>query len=73
MPSSIYGVPIYLAVALVSFVVVIVMGLVRGGWRQRAPTGGPVRMRARSMLQTVAAILGIVSFVMQDLQWLKIM
>jgi uncharacterized iron-regulated membrane protein len=73
MPSSIYGVPIYLAFAIVCFIVVVIAGLARGGWRQRTPEGGPVPMRGQGgMLQTIAAILGILSFVIQVLQWLKI-
>jgi hypothetical protein len=64
--------PIYLAVTIVCFLIVIALGVMRGGLRRR-PAGGPAPMRAQgNMLQTVSAILGIVSFFMQVLQWLNI-
>ena len=74
MPTSIYGVPIFLAVAVFFFAAAVVIGMMRGGWRHKVPEGGPVPMRSGGggMLQTLAAILGITSFVMQVLQWLKI-
>ena len=73
MPSSIFGVPIYLAFGIVCFIVVFITGLAGAGWRQRTPEGGPVPMLGQGgMLQTIAAILGILSFVIQVLQWLKI-
>jgi hypothetical protein len=75
MPSAFYGVPSFLAITIACFAVVVVIGLARGGWGRRGSTGAPVPRSAQgnNMLQTIAAILGIVSFVIQILQWLKIM
>jgi hypothetical protein len=71
VPSTLYGVPLYLGLAILFFVLVLVIGLIRGrahrGTAPRAARGG-----LGSTLQLISAILGILSFVMQVLQWLKI-
>jgi hypothetical protein len=71
MPSTLYGVPLYLGLAILFFVLVFAIGLVRGrshkGTVPRAASGG-----IGSTLQLISAVLGILSFLMQVLQWLKI-
>lgn len=71
MPSSLFGLPLYLALAIVFFALVVLIGLARGrsagGAAPRAERGG-----FGSTLQMISAVLGILSFVMQVLQWLKI-
>jgi hypothetical protein len=70
MPSTLYGVPLYLGLAILFFVLVFAIGLIRGrshGTAPRAASGG-----LGSTLQLISAVLGILSFAMQVLQWLKI-
>ena len=71
MPSTLYGVPLYLGLAILFFVLVLVIGLIRGrshrGTAPRAASGG-----FGGTLQLISAVLGILSFLMQVLQWLKI-
>lgn len=71
MPDSLFGVPLYLGLALLFFALVILIGLIRGrlsgGKAPRAASGG-----FGSKLQMISAIFGIRSFAMQLLQWLKI-
>jgi hypothetical protein len=71
MPTELLGIPIYLAAAIVFLIVAVAIGLLRGGAVQRrempAKSGAP-----RLDLQTISAILGIVSFALQVLQWFKI-
>lgn len=67
MPGEIFGVPIYLAIAIACLVVVVSLGLIRGGGEAGADRS------ASSPLQTIAALAGLLSFAMQILQWLKLM
>jgi hypothetical protein len=71
VPTELFGIPIYLAAAILFLIVAVAIGLLRGGAAGRrempAKSGAP-----RLDLQTIAAILGIVSFALQVLQWLKI-
>jgi hypothetical protein len=47
-------------------------GLLRGGLRSGGGDRAVPKSAAQSPLQTLAAIVGILSFVMQVLQWLKL-
>jgi hypothetical protein len=72
MPDTILGLPFYLAIAIASFLIVILIGLLRGGLRSGGGDRAVPKSAAQSPLQTLAAIVGILSFVMQVLQWLKL-
>jgi hypothetical protein len=71
VPSTILGLPLYLGLAILFFVLVFLIGLARGGSHTgtapRAAAGG-----LGSKLQMISAVFGILSFVMQILQWLKV-
>ncbi len=71
MSSTILGLPFYLAIAIASFLLVIVIGLIQGRLRSGGGDRTAPRAASQSPLQTLAAIVGILSFVMQVLQWLK--
>lgn len=66
MLSEIFGVPIYLAIAIACLVVVVSFGLIRGGGEAGADRS------VTSPLQAIAAVAGLASFAMQILQWLKL-
>jgi hypothetical protein len=71
VPADLFGIPIYLAAAILFIVAAVAIGLLRGGTagrREMPAKGGAPRLD----LQTISAILGIVSFALQILQWLKI-
>ena len=71
VPADLFGLPVYLAAGILFLVVAVAIGLLRGGAGTRgempAKSGAP-----RLDLQTISAILGIASFALQILQWLKI-
>ena len=67
MPSEILGLPTYLAIAIGCFIVVILLGVIRGG-----RGGSGAERSASNPLQTIAAIAGLLSFAMQVLQWLQL-
>ena len=69
MPAGIFGIRTYLTIALVCLALVVVIGLTRrgGGSAPRASHGG-----IGQTIQLISAILGIVSFVIQIAQWLKV-
>jgi hypothetical protein len=71
VPTELFGIPIYLVAAILFLLVAAAIGLLRGGTSER----GEARARSAAFrldLQTISAILGIVSFALQILQWLKI-
>jgi hypothetical protein len=71
VPTNLFGIPIYLAAAILFLLVAVAIGLLSGRTRKRDET--PTRSGTpRLDLQTISAVLGIVSFVLQILQWLKI-
>lgn len=71
VPSYVFGLPLYLGLAILCFALAILIGLIRGGSyggkAPRARSGG-----IGSVIQMLSAVLGILSFAMQVLQWLKI-
>jgi hypothetical protein len=71
VPTELFGIPIYLAAAILFLILAVAIGLLRGGAVSRREL--PAKSGAfRLDLQTISAILGIVSFALQVLQWLKV-
>jgi|GEM_PF-7036353 len=70
MPTELWGVPVYLAAGVLFLAAAVLIGLVRAraGSRREAPARAAFRLD----LQTISAILGIASFALQILQWLKV-
>lgn len=70
MPDTILDFPTYLFLTGLFFAIVVFIGLMRGGG------GGPPRSGMPGIankIQLLSAVLGILSFVMQVMQWLDIM
>ena len=70
VPDYAFGVPLYLALTILFFGAVILIGpsvAARLGTAPRAGTGG-----LGGKLQMISAVFGILSFAMQVLQWLHI-
>jgi hypothetical protein len=67
MPDTILGFPAFLFLTALFFAIVISVGLIRGGG------GGPPRSGTAGIgnkIQLISAVLGILSFFMQVMQWL---
>lgn len=75
MPSSLFGIPFYLAAAIFFLVLTLLIAWVRAVRRPRLARrdlGTPPPRSGGGGLQTLSAVLGILSFAMQILQWLEI-
>jgi hypothetical protein len=80
VPSTIFGLSSYLVVAIACLALVLLIGALRGGLSQKQHARGlgvtgPPRAAAAGLggaIQMLASVLGILSFAMQVLQWLKI-
>lgn len=69
MPDTILGFPAYLFLTALFFAIVIVVGLLRGGGGGHPRSGTP---GIGNKIQLASAVLGILSFVMQVMQWLDL-
>ena len=71
VPTDLFGIPIYLAAAMLFLVAAAAIGVLSGATTRRGEVPAKSGM-PRLDLQTISAILGIASFALQILQWLKI-
>jgi len=71
VPTAIFGLPLYLGLAILFFALVFLIGLIRGrSYGGKAPRAGSGGIGGK--IQMLSAVFGILSFVMQILQWFKI-